>query len=151
MVIPAIPSQEGILRLLLDKSHSCVFLLSLRRDDLDRHLSASLVQQAFRCAPDMSPRPLAIFSRCSLGNLIAYGDRRISAPGATQAPIRPIERCTSSILLLSSQGGGGWKDKALTTIPSRLRDMPGHRRKAFLPTPLVKVISSRRSFSCSNK
>ena len=48
------------------------------------------------------PRPLATFSRCSLGNLIAYGDRRISATGATQAPILPIERCTSSILLLSS-------------------------------------------------
>mgnify|MGYP003301695691 CR=1 FL=1 len=36
--------------------------------------------------------------------------------------------------------GDGRKDKALTTMPSRLRDKSGHRRKAFLPAPLAKSI-----------
>ena len=37
--------------------------------------------------------------------------------------------------------GDGRKDKAITTMPSRgTSDKSGHRRKAFLPAPLVKSI-----------
>ena len=35
------------------------------------------------------------------------------------------------------------KDKALTTMPSRLRDMCGHRRKAFLLSGAYKVVTIR--------
>ena len=90
-------------------------------------------------AVGITPRP----------GLAAYGGGRVV--NADRDPHIRRTTINKSSLINSLTSGGGRKDKALTTMPSRLRDMSGHRRKAFLPTPLVKVVSSRRSFSCSNK
>ena len=67
--------------------------------------------------------------------LVAYGDGRV----VNTDPIR-ISVALSQAVIYSYTNEGKRKDKALTTMPSRLRDMSGHRRKAFLFSSLAKSI-----------
>jgi hypothetical protein len=75
---------------------------------------------------------------------IIFRYRRKFTPRAKFFAAEPRLSSRSSGALLnkqfSSASGAGRKDKALMTMPSRLRDKSGHRRKAFLPAPLVKSI-----------
>ena len=106
-----------------------ILLAAYAADDMKRHLCASDMRSALRCVPDLS--------------------RKRDGRSVNADPIR-----ISDALLdkrFSSTCGDGRKDKALTTMPSRLRDKSGHLRKAFLPDPLDEVVPSRRSFSCSDK
>ena len=54
--------------------------------------------------------------------------------------LRRISRSSGALLdtRFASKSGDGRKDKALTTMPSRLRDKSGHRRKAFLLSAAYK-------------
>jgi hypothetical protein len=44
------------------------------------------------------------------------------------------------MLIILPSSGDRRKDKAVTAMPSRLRDMSGHRRKAFLLATLEKSL-----------
>ena len=88
-------------------------------------------------AVGITPRP----------GLAAYGGGRV----VNADPIRISVAQSYQSLINTLTSGGGRKDKALTTMPSRLRDKSGHRRKAFLPTPLTKVVPSRLPRNAASK